>query len=36
LTKSITLVATGFAILLARWLVLRLMSDSGEDGARDV
>jgi hypothetical protein len=35
-TKSITLVATGAAILLARWLILRMTNSSGQGGEQDV
>lgn len=35
-TKSMTLVATGAAILLARWLILRMTNSSGQGGEQDV
>ena len=35
-TKSMTLVATGAAILLTRWLILRMTNSSGQGGEQDV
>jgi uncharacterized membrane protein len=34
LTKSVSLVATGVAVLTARWLLLKVMAGPGEGGAR--
>lgn len=34
-TKSMTLVATGAAILLARWLILKMTNSSGQGGEQD-
>ena len=35
-TKSMTLVATGAAILLARWLILKMTISSGQGGEQNV
>ena len=34
LTKSITMVATGSAVLLARWLILKVVALPGPEGGR--